>query len=98
MAGVRGRALRPVPGADRDRFDGARGDAGTAIDAFVGVNIQHFRRLKLGFILPRMDAVHGAHIDARGVLRAYTWFADDIRHANTSPVTAMSLAVLPDRV
>jgi hypothetical protein len=59
----------------------ARGDARTAIDAFVGVNIQHFRRLKLRFVLSRMNAVHGAHIDTRGVLRAHTWFADDVRHA-----------------
>ena len=65
----------------KDRLDWARRDACTAIDAFVGVNIQHFRRLKLGFVLSRMDAVHGAHIDTRAVLRAHTWFADDIRHA-----------------
>jgi hypothetical protein len=64
-----------------DRLDGARRNACTAIDAFVGVNIQHFRRLKLGFVLARMNAVYGADVDTRTVLRAHTWFADDIGHA-----------------
>jgi hypothetical protein len=45
------------------------------------MDIQHFRRLKLGFVLPGVDAIDRADIDTRRILRANARFTDDIGHA-----------------
>jgi hypothetical protein len=63
-----------------NRFNRARRHARAAVDALVGVNVQHLGRLKLGFVLAWMNAVDRTDIDARGVLGADARFADDIRH------------------
>ena len=72
---VRGRV-----GAVINRGDGARGNAGAAIDALFGVNEEHGRRFELRFILAGMDAVDGAHIHACAVLGADAGVCDDESH------------------
>ena len=47
------------------------------------MNIEHFGRRELRFVLPRMDAVDRADVHARGVLRADARFADDVGHGMT---------------
>lgn len=61
-----------------DGFDGAGRLAGSAIDAFIGVDIEHFSGLVFGFILARVDAIDGADIDAGGILGADAGFSDDV--------------------
>src|SRR5580765_8419204 len=65
-----------------DCFDGTRRNASAAVDALVGMDVEHLRRLELRLVLPRMNAIHGAHIDTCRVLRANARFSDDIRHAS----------------
>src|SRR5262245_12875932 len=54
--------------------------AGAAVDAFVGVDVQHLRRGERQLVLPRVDAVDGTDVHARGILRSDAGLADDIRH------------------
>src|SRR2546429_7346812 len=63
-----------------DRLDRARRDARPAVDALVGVNIEHVRAREGVFVLARVDAVHRTDIHARGVLRSDARLADDIGH------------------
>src|SRR4029453_6667422 len=70
----------------KDGFHRAGRDAGAAVDALVGMDIEHLRRRKLRFVLARMDTVHGTHVHAGRVLRAYARFRDDVRHEQ-SPKT-----------
>ena len=59
---------------------GARRNAGTAIDALFRVNEEHRRLLELGFVLPRVDAIHRADVYACGVFRADAGVGDDEGH------------------
>src|SRR5688500_18447470 len=45
-----------------NRFNGTRRHARATVDAFIGVNVEHLRRLKLRLVLPGMDAVDGTDI------------------------------------
>ena len=63
-----------------NRRHGARGNTGAAIDALFGMNEEHGRRLELGFILARVNAVNGAHIHTRTVLGADAGVGDDESH------------------
>src|SRR4051794_41005028 len=64
-----------------DRLDGTRRHAGPAVNALVGVDVEHLGRSELWLVLPRMDAVNRANVDASRVLRPDARLADDIRHA-----------------
>src|SRR5712691_4547893 len=55
-----------------DRLHRADGLAGPAVDAFVGVDIEHLRAF--------VDAVHRADLDAGLVLHVDARLGDDIRH------------------
>jgi hypothetical protein len=68
-----------------DSFDRTRRHTGTAIDAFVGVNIEHLRRLEVWFVLAWVNTVHRAHIDAGRVLGPDAGFTDDIGHGSSGP-------------
>src|SRR5699024_1222834 len=57
---------------EEDRLDGADGFAGTAVDAFVGVDVE--RALAL------VDAVDRAFFDAGAVLHIHTGLGDDVGH------------------
>src|SRR5258708_12076383 len=63
-----------------DRVDRARRHAGPAVDALVGMNIEHLGGGEIGLVLSGMNAVHRTDVHARGLLGADTWLADDVRH------------------
>ena len=63
-----------------DGLDRTRRHTGAAVDALVGMNIKHFGRRELRFVLPGMNAVDRTDVHARRVLGADARFADDIRH------------------
>jgi len=73
---VRGGCVRAVV----NRGHGARGNTGAAIDALFGMNEEHGRRLELGFILARVNAVNWAHIHTRTVFGADAGVGDDESH------------------
>src|SRR5262245_8188007 len=73
----------PLPGRlveGENGLDGTGRHARTAVDALVGMNVQHLGRIELRLILARVDAVHRADVHACGILRTDAWLADDIRH------------------
>ena len=61
-----------------DRFDGASWLTSSAVNAFIRMNVEYFRRLIFSFILPRMNAVDGADIDTGSIFGADTGFANHI--------------------
>src|SRR5262245_20581103 len=63
-----------------DGLDRTRRHTGAAIDALVGMNIEHLGRGERRLVLPWVDAVHGTDVHARGILRADARFADDVSH------------------
>jgi hypothetical protein len=58
--------------------DGARLDAGVAVDALVGIDEELLLRLVVGLVRGRVDAVDRADLDARVVLLADAGFRDDV--------------------
>ena len=72
----RGRRFRRVV----DRRNGTGRDAGATIDALLGVDVQHRGGLELGLVLPRVDAVHGADVDAGSILRVNARIGDNESH------------------
>src|SRR4029453_16880918 len=64
-----------------NRFHGARRHARAAIDALIRVDEELFGRLECRLVLPRMDAVHRANVDARRVLDADAGFRDHVGHS-----------------
>src|SRR5262245_48284835 len=67
-----------------DRLDGTGRHARAAVDALVGVDVQHLRRVERRLVLPRVDTVHGTDVHARGILRSDAGLADDIRHGTNN--------------
>src|SRR5262245_24088500 len=63
-----------------DRLDGTGRHARAAVDALVGMDVRQLGRGEFGLVFPRVDAVHGTDVHARGILRPDTGLADDIRH------------------
>src|SRR5690606_16417605 len=57
-----------------DGLDGADRLAGTAVDALVGVNVEHAVAL--------VDAVDGAFVDTRAVFHIHAGKGDDVGHAS----------------
>src|SRR5262249_17684358 len=55
-----------------DGLDGADGLAGAAVDALIGMDVEH------GLAL--VDAIHGADLDAGLVFHVDARFRDDVRH------------------
>src|SRR5712691_3255523 len=64
-----------------NRLDRTGRDAGSAVDALVGMNIKHLSRSVIRFVLPRVNTIDRAHIDAGRVFRADARFADDVGHS-----------------
>lgn len=58
--------------------------AQTAVDAGVGIDVEHLRVFELGFIFGGVDAIHRADFDTGGVLGADARFGDDVRHWSVS--------------
>jgi len=63
-----------------DRLHGACGLARAAVDADFGVDVQHLGRLEVVLVLPRVDAIDRANLDARGVLGADARLSDYVGH------------------
>jgi len=63
-----------------DGCDRSNRHASAAVDAFLGMDIQHRRGCKFRLAFPRMNAVHRTHVDAGGVLRANAGIGDDKGH------------------
>src|SRR4051812_27383202 len=51
------------------------------------MDVEHFRRLELWLILPRMNAVNRTYVHARAVLRADAGFANDVSQNRASEKT-----------
>src|SRR5436853_362423 len=64
----------------KDRLHRARWLASSAIDAFIRVDIQHLRGLKICFVLTRVNAVNRTNVNACSILRAYAGFRNYICH------------------
>src|SRR5215471_6080497 len=67
-----------------DRFHRTGRHAGAAVDALVGMDVEHVGRGERRLVLARMDAVHRTDIHTRGILRPDTGLADDIRHGTNN--------------
>ena len=64
-----------------DRLHRAGRHAGAAVDAFVGVDVEHLGRIERGLVFARMDAVHRADVDAGGIFRFNARVGDDEWHS-----------------
>ena len=60
--------------------DRARLDARVAVDALLGVDVEHLDLVVVGLVGRRVDAVDGADLDARVVLGADAGLCDDVGH------------------
>jgi hypothetical protein len=69
-----------------DGLDGAFRDAGFAVDAFVGVDVQN--------LIPFVKTLDGADHYTISVLATETWFAHDMSHCNHSKKSDQKLATL----
>ena len=65
-----------------DGFDRAGRHAGAAVDALVGMDVEHLGGFERRLVLARVNAVHRTHIDARAVFRADTRFSDDVSQSD----------------
>ena len=57
-------------------------DAGVAVDALVGVDVEHLDAVVVGLVGRRVDAVHRTDLDARVVLGADAGLGDDVGHSS----------------
>jgi hypothetical protein len=64
----------------KDGGNGTGGLTGTAVDAFVRVNIEHLSRIEPFLALRRMNAVNRANVNAGCILDTDTWLSDYISH------------------
>src|SRR6476659_8328961 len=60
-------------------------DAGIAVDALVGVDVELLDVVVIGLVRRRVDAVDGTDLDARVVLLSYAGLGDDVGHSRSSP-------------
>jgi hypothetical protein len=67
----------------KDRCHRADRDAGAAVNAFHGTDIQLRLGLECRFIFPRVDAIDRADIDACRVLGSDTGLCDYVRHRDS---------------
>ena len=77
----RGLRCRHGFGAVVDGRHRACGHAGATVDALIGVDVEHLGGRELGLVLPGVNAVHRANIDAGTVLGVDTRVGDDERHS-----------------
>src|ERR1700740_2352344 len=95
--GINGREARPLL---RQIFEGknrghrTKGNAGAAVDAFEGVDVQLRFGGEFCLILARMNAIHRANVHARGVFSADAGLGDHISHSG-SPLSKLRAAVAP---
>ena len=83
VRGVDLRVLLPLVGQlvlGEARIDRARLDAGVAVDALLGIDVELHDVLVVRLVGRGVDAVHRAHLDARVVLRVDAGFGDHICH------------------
>src|ERR1700730_1463437 len=73
------------------RVHRARLDAGVAVDALLGVDVQLRLVVEPGLLLGRVDAIDRANLDARQILRSDTRLRDHIRHPLTLPGLGLQL-------
>ena len=66
------------------RVDRAGLDAGVAVDALLGIDVEHLDLVVVGLVRRRMDAVDGADFDAGVVLGADAGFSDHVSHGAES--------------
>jgi hypothetical protein len=71
---------------------GAFVDAQAAVNAGVGVDVEHVGAAKFRLILAGMDAIDGAHRDAGGVFRTGAGLGNNVWHTAT-PRTLATIAV-----
>src|SRR5215211_2522272 len=76
-----------------DRVHRARLDAGVAVDADLGIDVELLSGLEVRRPRPRMDAIHRADLDARVVLDAAA--GDDVGHCQQA-TNLRSTCPLPD--
>src|SRR3954447_26299489 len=67
------------------RVDRAGLDAGVAVDALLGVDVELLDVVVVGLVRRRVDAVDRAHLDARVVLGADARLGDDVGHWGVFP-------------
>src|SRR5579864_1218630 len=67
----------------KDRRHRADRDAGAAVNAFHGTDVQLRLVLEFGFIFSRMDAIDRADVDAGGVFGSDTGLSDYVRHRDS---------------
>jgi hypothetical protein len=67
----------------KDRFHGAFGDTGLAVDALIGMNVKD--------LLTLIKAFHRANDHTIGVLAGETRFANYVRHLKKSPLFSLKL-------
>jgi hypothetical protein len=58
----------------------ANGNTSTAVDAFYRIDVQHCFGFEFFFVFFRVDAIHGAGIDAGGIFDSDTGFGDYVSH------------------
>src|ERR1700730_17905762 len=66
-------------------LDRAGRNAGAAVDALVGMNVEHVGRGVRGFVLPGMNTVDRTHVDTGGIFHANARFTDDVGHGPLTP-------------
>src|SRR5215203_2741905 len=79
--------LRPLVGElvlGEARIDGARLDAGVAVDALLGVDVELLDLVVVGLVRRRVDAIDRAHLDARVVLGPDAGLRDHVGHGRFS--------------
>src|SRR6476620_4286247 len=78
------RVLLPLVGQlvlGEARIDRAGLHAGVAVDALLGIDVEHLGSVIAGLVGRRVDAVHGAHLDAGVVLGADARLGDHVGHS-----------------
>src|SRR4030095_15509303 len=83
----------------KDRLDRAGRDARSAVDALVRMDVEHLGALEGRLVLPGMDAIHRADVDAGAVLGADAGLRNYIGHSFSSEVIARFEPLrLPDAI
>src|SRR5271156_5922066 len=73
---------------------GADGDAGAAVDAFDGIDVQPRFGVVAGFVFAGVDAVYGAHVHAGGIFCADAGLGDYVSHVLLLVFGALFLALV----
>src|SRR5919108_4410095 len=85
------RVVRPLLGElvlGEAGVDRARLDARVAVDALLGIDVEHLDVVVVGLVRRRVDAIDRAYLDARVVLRADARLCDDVGHKERRIVAA----------